>query len=197
VNQREMVMAAATGAIVVTALGWTFVVRPTIDRWTTARDRVETLREQASKAKTLLGRKAELETERARISHVLGADAVLTAADFSNPRNSAHEAFLDHLDELTKASGFSAADLKYVRTEAYDAYAELRFELRARAPLGKITDFLVRMTAGEAYLRVQAITIQPKDGGQVEADLSLVGLVSQDVLDESELPPSARKGAKK
>ncbi len=193
-NQREMVMAAATGAIVVTALGWTFVVRPTIERWTTARDRVETLREQAAKAASLVARKGELESEQARIRHVLGADAATSDLNF---RNSAHDAFLEHLDELTKAAGFSAADLKYVRTEALESYAELRFELRARAPLKQIVDFLVRMTAGESYLRVQAITIQPKDGGQVEADLSLVGLVSQDVLDESELPPSARKGAKK
>lgn len=187
-NSREMAIAAATGVVVTAVLGWTFVVRPTMDRWTAARDKRDALHDQVDKAKALVKRKDELTAERQRIDRVLGADAVPVVPGFGAQGGTAVFAFLEHLHHLTKSAGFAPRDLKFVRAEALDAYAELRFELRARAPLKQIVDFLVRMTASESYLRVHAMQLAPKEGGEVEADLSLVGLVSQDALDESELP---------
>src|SRR5437764_660237 len=125
-NTREMAMAAATGVIVVSALGWTFVVHPIIDRWTAAHDRVETLRDQAKKAKDLVDRKPELEAEKTRIDHLVGASSEPLV---EHPRDLAYQSFLEHLDQLSKEAGFSAADLKHVRIEAVEAYAELKFEL--------------------------------------------------------------------
>lgn len=181
-NSREMAMAGATGAIVACAFGWTFVIRPTMDRWTSARDHRDALLDQASKAKELVERKNQIESDRRVISERLGVEG-----DSLFPtRGVAIADFVDHLNNLSKAAGFTPRDLKFVRAEQLDAYAEFRFDLRARAPLRQLVDFLVRMRASERYLRVQAMQIQPKEGGEVEADLSLVALVSQDVLDDSE-----------
>ncbi|MEZ0228138.1 MAG: hypothetical protein ACAI25_05900 [Planctomycetota bacterium] len=194
-NSREMLMAGATGAVVVCALGWTFVVRPTMERWSLAKGKRDTLLEQVDKAKALLKREGELKAERQRIDRVLGADAVPVSVGLTPQSGTAVFAFLERLHDLTKSAGFAPRELKFVRAEALDAYAELRFELKARAPIQKVVDFLVRMTASESYLRVHAIQMQPKEGGEVEADLSLVGLVSQDALDESERPkePKGRR----
>jgi hypothetical protein len=88
--------------------------------------------------------------------------------------------FLDHVQSLSDAAGFKPMSLRYVRQDKYEAYSELRFELKARAPLSQLQDFLVKMTASVYYLRVHAITLNPRDDGTVEAEFSLVGLATKE-----------------
>ncbi len=196
-NSREIAMASVTGAIVVSALGWTMVVRPTIEGWREAHERADTAQDQLDKAHALLKRKGELRAERDAIEHSI------QPTDAPPGREEAWDAdaaFLEHLRDLVAAAGISKEsiqDLRSVRAEPYDAYAEIHYELRVHASLKEIEQFLVRMTASEWYLRVQGIQIQPRTDNTVECDMSLVGLASQDVLEDSERDPKNNKGKRK
>lgn len=189
-NRRETVMAGATGFVVVSALAWTLVARPTIERYRDARDRVEQLHVDLEKANALVKRKSELLGERAAIDRALSQDDALNGVAIQ--KGAALDAFLEHIRSLTKAAGFEAKELKYVRAEVLDSYAELRFELRARAPLKQIQDFLVRMASSDWYLRAQALQVQPREDGTIEVDFSLVGLASQDALEDADFPGGRR-----
>jgi len=154
------------------ALGWTYFVKPTIDRWREANDHTASLEDQLEKAESLVNRRTSIEAERAAIERRLEPDDPTGAG-------SAIPAFLEHVQSLSEAAGFHPATLRYVRSDKYDAYAELRFELKARAPLKQLQDFLVRMAASTWYLRVQALSLNPREDGTIEAEFSLVGLVTK------------------
>jgi len=186
VNQRETALAATTGAILASVLGYTVVVKPTYERWSNARARVEQLQSDLEKANALVKRKNELTDEREKI------ETLIAPTDAGKPLvgPDAIALFLDHLDSLQAAAqlGQYVSNIQYVHTEIYDAFAELQFEMRARAPLKLIQDFLVRMRTGPSYLRAQAVRIQPRDDGTVEADISLIGLTTWDALDPDKRP---------
>ena len=184
--KNEKVLALVAGAVVIVAIGWTYLLRPTVERWNEARERVSRLQDQLDQAETLVARRNALEAEKSAI------ERALTPPD--NGSGAASVAFYERLRILTEASGFKPVSLRHLRTDAFDAYAELRFELKVRAPLRQLEDFLVRMAASEWYLRAHAISLAPRDDGQVEADLSLVGLATQDALDPEDRPGS--KGGK-
>jgi hypothetical protein len=199
VNTREIAIASVTGAVVVSALGWTLVIRPTIEGWRESHERAATAQDQLDKANSLIKRKGELRAERDTIERAIqpteppAGQAPLELWD-------ADAAFLEHLRDLTSAAGIpndAIQDLRSVRAEPYDAYAEIHYELRAHATLKQIEEFLVRMTASEWYLRVSGIQIQPRTDSTVEVDMSLVGLASQDVLEDSEKDTSKGKGKRK
>ncbi len=186
-NQRETALAATTGAILASVLGYTLIVKPTYERWENAHSRVDQLASDLEKANALVKRKTELTDERDKIE-----TTIAPTDQFGNPLKGpdAVAVFLDHLDSLQAASQLSqyVSNIQYVHTEIFDAYAELQFEMRARAPLKLIQDFLVRMRTGPSYLRAQAVRIQPRDDGTVEADISLVGLTTWDALDSDKRP---------
>jgi len=189
VNTREMVMAGATGIIVASALGWTFVIRPTIDSWREANDRIATLQEQKEKAIALIKRKGDLQAERNKIDSALStSDDYALVPRAPGETWDANAVFLEHLRDLLGSANLPPPDLRSVRADPYDAYAELHYELRTRAHLRELKDFLVKMTASEAYIRVQAFQIQPQLDGRIEVSMSLVGLANQDALEEDQIP---------
>jgi Tfp pilus assembly protein PilO len=186
-----MVMAGATSILVAGALGWTFVLRPTIESYREARDKVTQLQDQIERAKALIKRKPELQSERNRIEHSLAGDELVLSPTI------AVTMFDEHLRVLLEQAGLALSEIRTVRTDPYDAYAELHIELRAKAPLRQIKDFMVRMTASEWYLRVQAIQITPQHDNQtVEVTMSLLGLATQDALEEDQRKEAAKEAAK-
>jgi hypothetical protein len=183
-KQSEKVLAAVTGVVVSTVVVWSFVVQPTIRSWRDVAEKDDTVRDKLARWKELLGRESRLRADRDAI------EVALTPPDDGGAGSSAPGAaeagFLEHLRGLTDAAGLKPKDLSYVQTHAFDAYAELRFALKARAPLKPIQDFLVRMAASPWYLRVESLTISPRDGGEVEADMSLIALANKDALEPEE-----------
>lgn len=184
----ERLLAAAAMAVVGVAGGWTYGVRPLVERWNTARERVATLQTGLDAARTLVGRKQQVESDRAAVLTALTPPEALD----DEGRGAAIPGFLEHLRRLTSDAGFQPGSLRYVRSDAFESYAELRFELRARAPLRQLQTFLVKMAASEWYLRVHALALQPRDDGTVEADVSLVGLATQDALEVEDKPGTRR-----
>ncbi len=191
-NSREMVIAGATGILVAGALGWTFVLKPTIESYRDARDKVAQLEDQIERANALIKRKGELQAERNRIEHLLAGDEI-----FPQSPSVIITMFDEHIkDLLASAGGLALSEIRTVRTDPYDAYAELHYELRTKAPIRQIKDFLVKMTASDWYLRVQAIQIQPQHDNQtIEVTMSLVGLATQDALEDDQRKEAAKEAA--
>jgi Tfp pilus assembly protein PilO len=170
VKKSEQVLALASSGIIAVAIGWAYALKPTIDRWREASDKVATLEDTLTKEVALVARRSAIEADRAAIEKALEDPA----------GGSPIPSFLDHVQSLSDAAGFKPMSLRYVRQDKYEAYSELRFELKARAPLSQLQDFLVKMTASVYYLRVHAITLNPRDDGTVEAEFSLVGLATKE-----------------
>lgn len=195
-KQSEKVLAGITVAIVSSVGLWSYVAQPTIDRWRAASEREETLKDKLGRWQALVNRGDELRVERKAIDDALrppldelGASNVGAGAS-----GDAIAGFLSHLTSLTAAAGINPSTLRYVRSDPFDAFAELRFELKARAPLKQVHDFLVRMAASDWFLRVQSLSIVPRESGDVEADMSLVALASADALGEQEHADRSRRG---
>src|SRR5262249_33567795 len=145
---------------------------------------------QIERANALINKKSDLQSQRNRIDHVLSNGEL-----FMTP-TIAIAIFDEHLRDLLASAGLALTEIRTVRTDPYDAYAELHFELRAKARISQIKDFMVRMTASDWYLRVQAIQITPQHDNQtVEVTMSLAGLATQDALEEDQRK-EAEKAAK-
>lgn len=191
-KQSEKVLAGLTAGIIASVGLWSWVVQPTIERWRAATEREESLQEKLGRWHTLVQRSPEIRGERQAVDIALTPPADETA-DPTNGGGDAIAGFLSHLASLTDAAGFKPSTLRYVRAEGFEPYAELRFELKAKAPLARIHDFLVKMTASDWYLRAQSLSITPQSNGEVEADMSLVALAKADSVETVEVKkPGAR-----
>jgi hypothetical protein len=191
VKQSGIVLSIVTAAVVGSFGLWSWVVQPTIAEWREATEHEDTLKDKLQRYQALVNKAPELRAERAKIAGNMNAvpsDEPTSAGDAQNAAGDAIAGFLSHLKSLTDAAGFQASNLHYVRAEPFDAYSELRFEMKAKAPLAKIHDFLVKMTASDYYLRVQSLAITPQSGNEVEADMSLVALANADAVEAPETP---------
>ena len=91
--------------------------------------------------------------------------------------------------ELSREAGFEPTSLRFLRAEPLDPrnsdgpFAELRFDLRARTGLDKLTRFSVLLAASDRPLRVIALTVTPRSQGDgLEANISLAALAPADEL---------------
>jgi hypothetical protein len=193
-KQSEKTLAVATATVLVLALGWLYVVQPLVKRWTDARDRVETLERSLEKSKALVDRRDAVEAERAAIDRALAPASPTDELERAFLGSSVIPTFLEHIRSLSTAAGFPQGQTRIVaKPSVYEAYAELKFELKVRAPLKQIQDFLVRMAASEWYLRVQSLSVHPREDGTIEADITLLGLSTQDALEPEDRPDGKKK----
>jgi hypothetical protein len=175
-KQREKALAIATAAVLILGLLWTQVLSPRLEEWRTTGENLERLEDQKRNSDDLLRRAPSITEERRSLELALvqGGGA-----------NDAIPAFLDRVRALSEAAGFRPTKLDYQRSDRYEnAFAELKFEMTARAPLKQIEDFLVRLAGEGQFVHVSSLTITPMNDGSIRADLGLVTLAPLAAADE-------------
>lgn len=193
-SPRERAIAAVTGLVLGGALVWTLGVEPALAAYGRDGDRLESLEkliatERALVAKLegtadrpgLRGRRELLERRlrpEAAVGHVPG--------------------FVAAIRSLSRTAGFEPASIRFVRAQPIlepaagpgqtpkpSAFAELRFELKARTSLEALHKFLVALCAVERPARVVSLSLAPRtDGPDLEVDLSILALAPRDALQE-------------
>jgi hypothetical protein len=177
-NQRERMLASATGVVILGGLVFTQLIEPTITEWGQLSDQVfvqeqAVERDQIQQRKLARLREALLELEESLMPPV-GVGPIPW--------------FLSHIEELGREASFVPSSLRYLRAEPLGngPYAELRFELRAQATSSQLQAFLVQLASSPRHVRVVALGLTPQRGdGDLEVGLTLVALAPRDMLEES------------
>jgi hypothetical protein len=180
VNKRERVLAVATGGVLVLALGIS-LVEPALDHWKDLADERAELEDALARSRDMAERLPELRLERAALDARLRSDVGEAVVP----------GLVALVRELSREAGFLPTSLRFLRAEPLDPrqpdgpFAEVRFDLRARTTLQKVTQFGVLLAASERPLRVVSLTLTPRSQGEgLEVNMSLAALVPADEFEE-------------
>ena len=174
-NQREKLIAVATGVLLGGGLLLTQVLEP---GWARYQD-LSTRHRQASRVleseRELVTRVAVLVKRRQKLQETLAP-----------VEGSLLPWLLGHVRELSQEAGFTPRSLRFVSAQPLDAatkgetFLELKLELRTKTSPKKLQDFLVRLAASDRHVRVRTLTTVPDPKGEVEATLLLLALAPRD-----------------
>lgn len=180
-SPREKRLALVTAAVVGAYLLWVVAAAPLLDDLARLDEQAGVTEQALERDRALRERLGVLKDERDALEAALRPPAGEGVVPW----------FLDHVRDLSRASGFEPTSLRYVRAEplgeADGPFAELRFELRASVGLDDLQPFLIRLAASERPVRVVSLSVSPRPGGDGEAlevALGLSALAPREVLEE-------------
>ncbi len=179
-NSREQILGAATLSVVVVAVLWTQAIEPMWKSLKSSEEQVSLLAESVVRDEIRERKLVRLKAERQELE-----------ATLMPPEGEALVPFLiGHLRELTQDAKLTTKSLRYLRpsplggtTDDDAPYAELRFELKARATSEELQSFLVRLAASPQHVRAVSMRLAPrKRSDKLDVDLTLVALASSRAL---------------
>ncbi|RMG19112.1 MAG: hypothetical protein D6731_00260 [Planctomycetota bacterium] len=177
-SARERRLAVATLAVVLLAGFVSLFVEPAWRRWTLASGQLAALEEANRRARAQGERLPALREELFRLEEGLLPPAGVTLQAW----------ILRHLESLGAEAEFEPSSLRYLRADPLgeSPYAELRFDLRARASAEQLQEFLLRLAASPRQVRVASLKLTPsaRDPEVLDVALTLVALAPQVALDD-------------
>lgn len=175
-NQRERILGIATATVLAVGAVWSELVEPTWDRWSQQDEERFVLEQAVARDRAL---RAELSA--------IGAERRELDTNLRPPESTGLVPwFIEHVRDVASQTKFAPTSLRYLRMDPVGtaaSYAELRFELRARATTEELQAFLVRLAASKRHVRVVALSVAPrKNSNSIEVDMTLAALAPGDVL---------------
>lgn len=200
-SPRERAIAAVTGLVLGGALLWTVGIDPAMTAYGKDGDKLASLERLVAAERGLVARLEGKTDEPGLRARREALERRLRPED----RVGHVPGFVAAVRSLSRTAGFEPSSIRFVRAQPVlepaagpgqppraSAFAELRFELKARTSHDRLHKFLVALTAGERPARVVSLSIAPRtDGSDLDVDLSLLGLAPRDALQEK--PPERPK----
>jgi hypothetical protein len=187
VTGRERTLALVTGIVLGVGGAYGLLLEPAWTRWQEADEQALLLEDAVAREREQAASLDRVRAEREALEDRLGG---LASGQALVP------AFLAHVRALTRQAGFEPGTLRSLgarplvedgKRPARDEvapFAELSFELRARTTLERLTDFLVRLAAGDKPVRVAGLSLTPRQGAtDLEVEVTLVALAPREALD--------------